>query len=251
MPGFVSHTVMAQDVYKNIDNKYVNKDVMITYSLGGDLCKYAKCRYDSHHKDMDKFIYAMADYIKENDLTLDKDLMGVLYGHICHYVMDSVIHPLVRCADRNCIKNKKNHTLIEVYYDNYLVNNIFNTSRKEYLKKINLLSSKNNLVNKMIDYVYLNIYNTNKVSKYYKFNLFLYRRLRGLYLLFTEKFINNVIGLNKLIKKNNINLCNNDNKLCYRDYLGINEDTDLLDLYDMSVEVAIEYIKNINKYLKS
>ncbi len=251
MPGFVSHTVMAHDVYNNIDNKYVSLDSMLAYSLGGDLCKYAKCRYDSHHKDMDKFIYAMADYIKENDLTLNKDVMGLLYGHICHYVMDSVVHPLVKCVSRNCIRKKSNHTLIEMYYDNYLVNKICNTSRKKYLDKLNLFGSKDVDVNRTIDNVYLDIYDTEKVSKYYKFNLFLYRRLRRIYLLFSDKFINNVSGLNKLIKRNNINLCNDDNKLCYKDYLGIAENTDLLDLYDTSVTLAIEYIENINKYIKS
>ena len=251
MPGFISHTVMAHDVYDNIDNKNVNLDSMLAYSLGGDLCKYAKCRYDSHHKDMDKFIYAMADYIKENDLTNNKDVMGLLYGHICHYVMDSVVHPLVKCASRNCIRKKSNHTLIEVDYDNYLVNKVYNTSRKKYLEKLKLFGSSDNEVNKIIDNVYLDIYDTKKVAKYYKFNLFLYRRLRGIYLLLSDNFMNDICGLNKFIKRNNINLCNDDNKLCYKDYLGIMENTNLLDLYDTSVTVAIEYIENTNKYLKS
>ena len=120
MPGFISHTVMARDVYNEINRK-CSLEYILTYSLGGDLCKYAKCRYDSHHKDMDKFIYNMADYIKDNNLLDDKEVMGVLYGHICHYIMDSIIHPLVRKMDKECLNNKKNHTLIEEYYDTYLV----------------------------------------------------------------------------------------------------------------------------------
>ena len=134
MPGFVSHTVMARDVYHRLKNKCANLDYMVTYSLGGDLSKYAKCRYETHHKDMDKFIYNMADYIKENNLINNKDIMGVLYGHICHYVMDSIIHPLVRKVDKSCISNRHNHTLIEVYYDNYLVNYRYQIDKSEYLK---------------------------------------------------------------------------------------------------------------------
>ena len=37
MPAYVSHTIMARDVYKNLNNKKVSLDYMITYSLGGDL----------------------------------------------------------------------------------------------------------------------------------------------------------------------------------------------------------------------
>jgi len=102
MPGFVSHMVMAKDIYNKLNRKHVNLDYMLTYSLGGDLSKYAKCRYDSHHKDMDKFIYTMVEYIKNNNLINDEKVMGVLYGHICHYVMDDTIHPLVRKIDRAC-----------------------------------------------------------------------------------------------------------------------------------------------------
>ena len=247
MPGFVSHTVMAHDVYKYIDNKDVNLDTMMTYSLGGDLCKYAKCRYDSHHRDKDKFIYTMADYIKEHNLINDKEIMGVLYGHRCHFIMDSVVHPLVRCA---CNKNKRNHTLIEVYYDSYLVNKVFNINKKEYLNKIKLCSSKDNEINKMIDRVYKDIYDKNNVSKYYRFNLFLYRRLRNIYLLFSNNFINRIIGLNKYLKVNN-DLCNDRCSYSYKDYLGALDNANLDELYLISVEVAIEYIKNINKYLKS
>ena len=77
MPGFVSHTVMARDVYNKLKDKNVSIDYMMTYSLGGDLSKYAKCRYDTHHKDMDKFIYEMARYIKDNKLIDDEKVMGV------------------------------------------------------------------------------------------------------------------------------------------------------------------------------
>ena len=140
MPGFVSHTVMAHDVYRKIDSSKVDINYMVTYSLGGDLCKYAKCRYDSHHTDMDKFIYTMADYIKDNKLENNKKVMGVLYGHICHYVMDSVIHPLVRKVDKSCVKNKNNHTLIEEYYDSYLVKERYKIDNinLELLRKMSL-----------------------------------------------------------------------------------------------------------------
>ena len=160
MPGFISHTVMAKDVSKKM---HIDNDYMITYSLGGDLCKYAKCRYDSHHKDMDKFIYKMADYIKDNDLVNDKGAMGVLYGHICHYIMDDTLHPLIRKIAKSCVKNKHNHMLIEYYYDDYLVNVRCGLKKREYLNNTSFVKS-NKTIDQMIDDVYLEVYKSGLVS---------------------------------------------------------------------------------------
>jgi len=238
MPSFVSHMVMANDVYNRLNDKHIDLDDMITYSLGGDLCKYAKCRYDSHHKDMDKFIYEMANYIKDNSLMNDSHAMGVLYGHICHYVMDKTIHPLVRNVDKACLKNKHNHTLIEIYYDNYLVNKRYHISKRKYLTKRILVGKKNDEVKRIIDQVYLNIYDIDNVSKYYHFNLFLYKVLRNIYILLGDKLTNQLFGVNGFIKRNkqiNLIMINND---------------DLDSLYRLSVDMAYEYIKKINMYLK-
>ena len=57
MPAYVSHTIMARDVYEKINRKDVSLDYMLTYSLGGDLSKHAKCRRDSHKIKRDEFIY--------------------------------------------------------------------------------------------------------------------------------------------------------------------------------------------------
>ena len=233
MPGFVSHMVMARDVYNKLDNKYVNLDYMIAYSLGGDLSKYSKCRYNSHHKDMDKFIYTMADYIKENNLINNEKIMGVLYGHICHYIMDDTIHPLVRSIDKSCIYGKNKHTLIELYYDNYLVNKRYHIKKKAYLKNT-LMVCNNKDVDMMIDYVYGKVYYTNKLAKYYHFNLFLYRRLKNIYQVFGD-MVDKVRGLNRFVNNN-------------KDVINNNYES-LTDLYDLSVELAYHYIMHVNKYL--
>ena len=233
MPGFVSHTIMAKDVYNKLNNKDINLNYMMTYSLGGDLCKYAKCRYDSHHKDMDKFIYEMARYIKENNLIHDKEIMGILYGHICHYVMDDTIHPLVRNLAGNSSRRKHNHTLIEVYYDNYLVKKRYHITKEQYLKRGILNTKSNKTINALINNVYNEVYYTNNVYKYYQFNLWLYRQLRNIYIVFGERLTNKLMRLNRFLKTNKM----------------ANQAFD--DVYELSVVLAIEYIKNINNYLKS
>ena len=44
MPAYICHTLIAREVYKKIYNENISKEYLITYSLGGDLCKFSKCR---------------------------------------------------------------------------------------------------------------------------------------------------------------------------------------------------------------
>ena len=246
MPAYVSHTIMARDVYKKINNKKVDLDYMITYSLGGDLSKYAKCRKDSHNIRKDEFIYNICDYMTMNNLINDGECLGLLYGHICHLVMDDVMHPLIRKVDSLCVKNKHNHSLIEGYMDSYLV-------RYKYKETIDKYDNKlvfKNINNKIIDYVYDRTYNCKHVSRYYRFNIFLYKKIRYLYKIFGINLLKKLSGFNKFINVNkNIDIFNRDNKIFYNNYLGYNENSSVIDLYNESVLLACEYIKNINKYL--
>ena len=50
MPSFVSHIELSKDVsdklcFDNVLTRYAS-----TYSLGGDLCRFSKCRRLSHRK---------------------------------------------------------------------------------------------------------------------------------------------------------------------------------------------------------
>ena len=56
MPSYTAHTIMARDVYKKLKNKKdVSLDYMLTYSLGGDLTNFAKCRHTSHNKNREEW----------------------------------------------------------------------------------------------------------------------------------------------------------------------------------------------------
>ena len=237
MPAYISHTLMARDVYNKLDND-VNLNYMITFSLGGDLCKYSKCRKDSHNIKQKEFIYNMADYLKNNKLIEDPILLGVLYGHICHYVMDDMLHPLIRNIDKSCTKNKNNHTLIEGYYDNYLLRSKLNTTVDRYDNRVLFKGRVNKNVSNMINYAYKKTYDTNNVSLYYKFNLFLYKKIKYLYKIFKIETLKKYSGFNEF-KDNNrsIDLLN---------YGTVSLDS----LYNESVTKALEYIEEINKYLK-
>ena len=251
MPAYVSHTIMARDVYEKINNKNVNLDYMITFSLGGDLSKYAKCRRDSHRIKKDEFIFNMCDYMKKNKLINDSECLGVLYGHICHMIMDDVMHPLIRKVDKICDDRKRDHTLIEGYIDSYLVKYKYKKTIDKYDNKVLFKGKINKKIKDMIDCVYNETYNTKHVSRYYKFNIFLYKKIKYLYKIFGVNLLKKISGFNKFIKKNkNIDIFNNDNRVCYINYIGFKENENVINLYNESVLLAKLYIDNINKYLR-
>ena len=194
--------------------------------------------------------------MKENNLTSDSECLGFLYGHICHYCMDDEIHPLVRRIDKICRDNtnnkKSNHTLIEMYYDNYLSIEKNNLRLDKYDNK-SILSAKNNKkISRLIDYVYNKTYECKHVSRYYKFNVWLYRKIKYLYRIFSFKFLKKVVGMNKFLEINkNIDLLNNGHNTKYK-MSDSRELSDSLDeVYNSSVDRAVKYIKKIDKYLRS
>lgn len=251
MPAYVSHSIMAREVYNKINNDNVSLEYMLTFSQGGDLCKYSKCRRDSHNIKQDEFIYNMADYIISNNLIHDKECIGVLYGHICHYVMDDVIHPLIRKVDRTCKKRKNNHTLIEGYYDSYLSRTHCKKQINEYDNKAIFKGKMNRKITKMINYVYDITYNTKHVSSYYKLNIFLYKKIKYLYKLFSLKTLKKYSGFNDFMEDNkNVDLFNNDNKIRYNDYRKKESCESLDESYERSIKRAIEYINKINNYME-
>ena len=251
MPSYVSHTLMAHDVYDKLGRQDISLAYMLTFSLGADLSKYSKCRYDSHHKDMDKFISNMAEYIKDNKLTNDGEALGLLYGHICHYVMDDTVHPLIKNISKNCLRNKHNHALIEGYYDSYLVKKELNISIDKYDNKFVLSGSVNSKVAKIIDYAYFSTYGVKNVSRYYKFNIWLYRKIKYLYKVCSLNFLKRVSGFNKFTRNNNIDICNNNHEIKYCSCDKVNISSSLEEVYDVSVEKALKYISSIDKYLKN
>ena len=234
MPGYVSHTIMARDIYQKLNNKKINLDYMLTFSLGGDLTKYAKCRYATHHQKQEEFISKMIAYIKQNNLTNDGEILGVLYGHICHYEMDKIMHPLVYKLSNSCLKNKKNHTLIEGYIDNYLVNYKYHYMVDKYDNNEIFKGKVNKKIATMLNTVYQDVYDTKKISRYYKFNLWLYKKIKYLY---------KILGINILKKISSYNKFRKNNP-------HVIFDADIIKIYNDSVDEAYQYIKTLDKQTK-
>lgn len=246
MPAYMSHIIMAKDVYDKIYNRCVDLDYMLTFSLGGDLCRFSKCRRLSHKIKMEEFIDNIWKYIKDNDLSSDARYMGFLYGHICHYYMDMVCHPLIRKIDKISIRTRmKNHTLIEGYINSYLVEYKYNRD----ISKINTDDMFNGSViklSKMIDYVYNKTYGIKYLSISYYFTKIMYSNIKWLFIIFGKRLLRKISGFDKYISINKgIDIVNGDKSIYYKDYLGNEINDSFIDLYNKSIELSIDRINSL------
>ena len=246
MPAYMSHIIMARDVYDKIDNNNVSLDYMLTFSLGGDLCRFSKCRRLSHKIKMEEFIDNIWNYIKENDLSDDGRYMGFLYGHICHYYMDMVCHPLIRKIDKISIRTRmKSHTLIEGYINSYLVEYKYNRDIRD-VNTNDMFKGSVTKLSKMIDYVYDKTYGVKYLSISYYFSKIMYSKVKWLFIIFGKRLLRKISGFDKYISINkDIDIVNNDKSIYYKDYLGNRVNDSFIDLYNKSIELSIKRINRL------
>lgn len=251
MPSYVSHTIMARDVYNKIKNDNVDLDYMLTYSLGGDLSKFAKCRYQSHRLDTrDKFFSSLIKYIKDNKLENDPKVIGVIYGHLCHYAFDDLAHPLIRKLCKVCTPHKNNHGFLEIYYDIYLVDKKYKLPLSKYDNKAILKGKMTKEISKMLDYAYYETYNCKNLSRYYKFNIFLYKKIRLLYKVLGAKLMRFLYGIDKFLEKNkSVDIFNKKHKIKFKDINKKESSDDFDTIYKKSIEKAVDDIEKISKVL--
>ncbi|MDY3934426.1 MAG: zinc dependent phospholipase C family protein [Bacilli bacterium] len=236
MPSFVSHIELSKDVsdklcFDNVLTRYTS-----TYSLGGDLCRFSKCRRLSHRKKKEEFIFNMINYIKENKLTDNKEVMGILYGHISHYIMDDTMHPLVRLIDKESSPVRmKSHTLIEGMIDSYIVKYKYNKEIDEYLNKGMLIVRINRDGYKMINKVYEKTYGVKNVAISYILSKFVYGKIYLLIRLIGKNNLKKITGYDKFIAKNK-DVIDRNNKI--------------ISLYEESVRLVVLEINRVVKYME-
>ena len=143
MPATITHAYFAKDIYdvlpKSIKEHVSlsrvkmfgqSSDPLMFYNLfslkpGKEIRELDKTLHSTKSR---KFFINLVNYIKMNDLSKDSDVSSFLVGFICHYVLDSNIHPYVFYktgkfikGDPSTYKYNNLHTFMETYFDNYLV----------------------------------------------------------------------------------------------------------------------------------
>jgi len=189
MPSTITHGYFALDVYKKINNKkYIDIENLKTFAQGPDILffyhslNYKKSknirdfgRYMQKNKTQD-FFYNLIEYIKNNKLEKNKQVISFLYGFIMHYSLDLEVHPYVfyktGIYDNKKIetyKYKSLHHDIEKFLDSYIVNKKEGINPKKFkLHKMFFNTKKyDRSLKDTIDYTFEKTYNKHNMSKYY------------------------------------------------------------------------------------
>ena len=145
MPATVTHAYFAMDVYDALpiglksllmDEKkrmrmfgqsmdalfFYNK---ISLKKGEKVQEFGN--YFHTHKSQEFFLN-LINYIKYNCYYKIPDVMSFLYGMICHYKLDSKIHPFVfyktgvfKKEDKETYRFQQQHEYMEIFIDNYFI----------------------------------------------------------------------------------------------------------------------------------
>ncbi|MDD6264239.1 MAG: zinc dependent phospholipase C family protein [bacterium] len=193
MPATVVHAYFAQDLNdilpKEIKNKLdVNRlktfgqsiDSLMFYNLfsilpGKKIRDFQK--YFHTNKTQDFFVN-LINYIKENDYTEDIDVNSFLVGTICHYVLDSTVHPYIYYKtgyfnknDKSTYKYNNVHTFMETFLDNDMIKRRESINPYKFnISKFSFDTSKfSNELNDTIKYTFKETFDVDNMDKiYYK-----------------------------------------------------------------------------------
>lgn len=192
MPATVTHAFFATDVFDilpEIIKSKLNIDNCKVFAQSMDACKFYNVlsldpgedirQFSSyfHNNQSQEFFINLLTYIKDNSIDTE-DVYSFLFGFICHYVLDSTLHPFIIYKTGEFDKKKPNtykynngHHFMETFIDNDMIKRRF--SINPYLFNItnftfNICRFSTEL-NKTIDYTFYNTFQIKDMSKiYYK-----------------------------------------------------------------------------------
>lgn len=260
MAAYLNHAQMALETYNKILKEQllkteINSKLMTAFSHGIDLSGY---NYLTHNTKTQEFLLHFLSEIKQQKKIEDSTIMAMLYGHICHYFLDTIIHPYIYYIEKGTKpvlgQIVSGHLLVESYLSSYILKKRLN----KYIMDVPAsnyftLSPKN--CNEILNQLYYQIYKVKNVARNYQCTLML--------ILFCEKvlkttFLNNqnlcekVVSFRRYLDANHLTLdeiANENHQTWLHPVTGKAFDKSVLDLYLESIEKATETIEQTNKYL--
>ena len=192
MPATIAHAFFAKDVYDILPNPIREKlnvkrtkmfaqsvDSLMFYNLfsvlpGKDIRKFQG--YFHTHQSQEFFMNLLR-FIRDNKID-DKDVYSFLVGFICHYALDSTLHPYVVYKTGIFKKNKPStykynnvHAFMEAFIDNDMVRRREKTNPYQFDIAsfcFDIRPFSNNL-NKAINYTFYNTFHLKNMDGiYYK-----------------------------------------------------------------------------------
>ncbi len=292
MPSSVTHAYFAQDVLEkldiNISNKLNNELGMYKiFSQGPDPYNFYDFRLSPkakksininkniQHNNINEHFINLINYINGNNFYNDNMVMAYLCGEICHFVLDSTIHPFVIYNtgmydkyDKRTYKYNGLHEDMEYYIDIYLIwkrEKILPRKYKVYKYLFDIKNFNDNL-SMTIDEVNKKTYGFDDTSKIYFKAI---KDMKNFYYIFNydpigiKKFFYTILDLicpGSFIKKKELSF----NVVPYKKLYYLNEERNVWNhpcnineqydysfaiLYNLAIKKAVDIINEIDNML--
>ncbi len=260
MASYITHAQMALETYNKLEeakilNTEIDSKLMTTFSHGIDLSLY---NYLTHNTKTQEFLLNFLRKVKIEKQMENPSIVSMLYGHICHYFLDTAIHPYVYYLEKGTHSVKGQfvscHTLVESYLNAYYVKKRLNESILD-LKITKYFTLAPDECKRVLDALYLETYNLKHGARNYQKTL--------LVILMCEICLKNspfnnqklcefVVSYRRYLKQNNLTteeIANESHKSWQHPVTGKFSNKSALDLYLSSIEKATIAIEECNKYL--
>ena len=256
MPSYKTHSIHGELIYDDL-LKYIeiNKEDFKSFCIGLDsliMTDYNTFEYFHNHNVRDYYLELLR-LIKENKQLDNKELMAFLYGQLDHFVLDTVMHPLIYYMTENLKNNSilSPHAITEMNIDNYVMKKYDNNDLLYYHK----LTIDNQSTAIIIDELYKKFNVLNAPLKYSLgiiltayFDTFI-RRDIGLF----SSIIPKIINLGDVYYGDNIDkvlpYLNLDKALWQHPETGEEFNDSFDELWEKSLNLARELIEDVNNYL--
>lgn len=259
MAAYINHAQMAYETYNKIKEEQllkteIDSKIMTTFAHGIDLSGYNEL---THNKKTQEFLLNFMKKVKSEKQIENPQIMAMLYGHICHYFLDTQIHPYIYYLEKGTKSVRgqfiSGHLLIESYLSSYFLKTRMNEFIMDFqINRFFTLAPKE--CRKMLDVLYLETYNLKNISKNYQ-------RILAILLvgeivlkntpLKNQNFCEIVVRFRKYLEYNNLTvseIVNESHHTWLHPVTGKVLISSVTDLYNESIEKAIEAINELNKY---
>ncbi len=261
MPSYISHAIHAEELYKKINNEKMYKEEIELnrlrgYSIAYDYAFLSR-GVDNHNNSARDYLLYIIRYIKDNHLEKNKDVLAYLYGHVAHFYLDALAHPLIYYIERGCMPSSflPSHFMVEGYLNSYLAEKVLNKDimdvNASYFNDINLNEP---FVREMIFNSYQKVYNKkNVMTSFYMVHDF-FNIIESLYknIFKTMEVAKGITNFDFFLKRNSLTLdemANSNHDEWLNPVTGKIHRESFLDLFNKSIEYSLETIKDINNYL--
>lgn len=260
MASYLTHAQMALETYDKLKqgNNFeieINPKMMTTFSHGIDLSRH---NYLTHNKKTQEFLLHFLKKVKIEKQIETPSVVAMLYGHICHYFLDTSIHPYIYYIEKGTQsvlgQFVDGHTLVESFLNAYFIKERLNESILDVrIHRYFTLAPQE--CRKVLEELYLEVYHLKHVARNYQSTLLL--------ILFCETTLKNtplnnqklcetVVSYRRYLKHNLLTtdeIVNEDHKAWQHPVTGKTSNASVLDLYTKSIEEATIAIIESNKYL--